>query len=812
MNDVRHAIRNLFRTPGVVLAIILTLGLGIGVNASVFSLYKAVMLDSLFFGESENVVRLEQKIETLGPAEFPFSAKEVADYREMSESLIAVEEGHSMSFTLLGLDQPYRVQTDVVSAGFFDMLEVKPLLGRTFRPGEDAADAAPTILLSHRFWQEKTGGDPGIVGQSLVMNSKSHEVIGVLPPGMDIGGSDAYITTPHCPTRSSDMMMQDRDMRMMAVFARKRADVSMEALHTELDVIAKQLAAQYPESYADASRYTVRARRVQDDFSAPFQQTGLLLMLVSALILFAALANVSNLTLARTARRESELNVRAALGASRTRLARLLFIEHAVLGLLGGIAGVGFALLTTELLATFAVRLNPLAANADVDTGVLVYALLVSLGVGILAGLLPVLGLRKDSQPINTQLGTRAVAGSSKGSRTRDGLVVLQIAVTLVVLTASLMMLRSLAQLNSVQPGFTMDNVVSARITLNPARYPDAAARLAFADRLREKMEGIPGITHTGFASLMPMESDDTFNATRLALPDAPNRDPSSLPISDYRVADEGYFDALQIRLLSGRGFEHRDNANSPPVAIVNRSLAEALWPGESALGKRIRPETAMFIDGDAVTYEIVGLVEDVRQYGPRDAEGPAIYTSLRQTGFFGRVLLRTRGDANQVKNALANAVRELDPQQPVDRILTMVEIRSVAVESTQLLTLLLNIFAALVLVISVVGIGGLIIYNVTQRLREFSIRLAVGAQPADLYRLLLRYSTLLIATGSVVGLLGALLIGRALQGYLFDVGAADPISIAIAVALLFIIGTAAVLIPARRLGKLQPADVLADQ
>jgi len=812
MNDLRHAFRNLVRTPGAVLAIVLTLGLGIGVNASVFSLYKAVLLDSLFFGESEHVVRFEQYIDTARPTALPFSATEVADYRAMSETLTAVEELHTMSFTLLGLDQPYRVQTDVVSAGFFDMLGVRPLLGRTFRPGEDAPDAAPTILLNHRFWKEKTGGDPNIIGRSLVMNDKAHEVIGVLPADMDIDTSDIFITTPHCPTRSSDAMAENRDMRMMAMFARKRPDVSMTELRAELDTIANRLAAQYPESYPDGGRHRVSAEKLQDEIAEPFRQTGLLLLLVSGLILAAALANVSNLTLARTARRESELSVRAALGATRGRLARLLFVEHALLGLLGGVAGIGFAVLTTQLLAQFAVRLNPLAARAEVDTGVLAYALLVSLAVGILAGLLPVLGLRKSAQPVSAQLGARAVTASAASSRARDGMVIVQIALTLVVLTASLMMLRSLAQLNSVQPGFTMENVVSGRISLNPARYPDAPARLAFAERLRERLEAVPGVTHVGFASLMPMESNAPFNTTRISLPDSPNRDPGALPLVDYRVADEAYFDTMSIRLLGGRNFEARDDAEALPVAIVNRALATELWPGENAVGRRIQPDNSMFIDGRDVAYEIVGIVDDVRQYGPRQAEGPALYMPFRQTGFVGRIVLRTRGDTGHIKNALRAALRELDPQQPIDRVLTMVEIKAVAIESTELLTLLLNIFAGLVLAIAVVGIGGLIAFNVTQRIREFSIRLAVGAQPADLYQLLLRYSTLLLAIGSAAGLAGALVIGRGLQEYLFDVRPADPLSIGLAVLLLFVIGSIAVIIPAMRLRKLQPAEILAEQ
>lgn len=811
MNDLRNAFRNLFRTPGAVLAIVLTLGLGIGVNASVFSLYKAVMLDSLFFGESEHIVRLEQYIDTVRPTGLSFSAKEVADYREMSESLLAVEELHTMSFTLLGLEQPYRVQTDVVSAGFFDMLEIQPLLGRTFRPGEDAPDAAPTIVLNHRFWKEKTGADPDIIGRSLVMNSKAHEVIGVLPPDMDIDDSDVFVTTPHCPTRSSAAMTEDRDMRMMAVIARKRPEVSMAALHAELDTIANRLAATYPASYPEGSRYRVKAVQLQEAFSGPFRQTGLLLMLVSGLILAAALANVSSLTLARTARRESEFAIRAALGAPRLRLARMLVVEHALLGLLGGAAGIAFAIVTTEMLARFAASLNPLAARAEVDTGVMLYALLVSLLVGILAGVLPVLGLRRNTGASSTQIGGRTTTASAGTSRSRNALVIVQIALTLIVMTASLMMLRSLAQLNSVQPGFTMENVVSGRINLNPARYPDDTSRIAFAERLRRELESVPGVAQVGFASLMPMESDERFNTSRITLPDAPNRDPASLPLVDYRVADEAYFETLKIRLLDGRLFESRDDTESPPVAIINRALATELWPGENAvvhaIGQRIQPEGSE-LDG----YEIVGVVDDVRQYGPRRAEGPALYVPFRQAGFFGRVVMRTRGEAGQVKNALRDALRRLDPEQPIDRVLTMVEIRSVAIESTELLALLLNIFAALVLAISVVGLGGLIAFNVTQRVREFSIRLAVGAQPADLYRMLLRYSTTLLALGSAVGLIGALVIGRTLQEYLFGVSPADPVSIALAVLLLFVIGSIAVILPARRLRRLQPAAVLTEQ
>lgn len=812
MNDFQTAFRNLTRTPGAVIAIVLILGLGIGVNVSVFGLYKAVMMDSLFFGASEDLVLLEQRIDTEGSYGLPFSVQEIADYRSMSKSLVAVEELHDMSFTLLGLDEPHRVQTDVVSAGFFDMLDIELLLGRAFQPGEDAPDSAPTIVLSHRFWKEAAGADPDIIGRSLVMNGKAHEVIGVLSPNMDIDTTDAYITTPHCPTRSSEMMIGNRDMRMMTVLARKQPGVSMAQVRAELGTIADRLAVEYPETYPGGGRYTVRAEPLHDVVSGSFRNTGLLLMLVSGLILLAALANVSNLTLARAARMENELSIRAALGASRARLARLLIVEHALLGLAGGAAGIAFAVLTTRLLAQFATRLNPLAARATVDVEVLAYAVLLSLIVGVIAGVLPVMRLGRNARPLRAQMGARGATASVRSRRTRDGLIVVQIALTLIVLTASLMMLRSLANLNSVQPGFTVENLLSARVTLNPARYPDASARIAFADRLLQRLLATPGVTHAGLASIMPMESTETFQSTRITLPDQPNRDSGALPVVDYRIVDEHYFELMGIRLLRGRGIERRDDADSPPVALVNRMLANLLWPGEDPVGKRIQPEQSLYYGGDAATYEIIGVADDVRQYGPRQPEGPALYVPVRQTGFFGRIVLRGHGDANVLRNAMRTALHDVDPQQPADLVMTMMEIQSVALQSTELLALLLNIFAALVLAIAIVGLGGLIAFNVTQRLREFSIRLAVGAQYRDLYRLVLRYSTLLLALGAAAGLAGALLIGRGLQGYLYGVAPLDPVSIALSVVLLFVVGNLAVLLPARRIGKLQPAEVLMEQ
>lgn len=809
MNDLRYALRNLVRTPGTVFAIILILGLGIGVNASVFSLYKAVLIDALFFPESEQLFRLTQRVDA---NEMPFSVKEIADYRSMSESLAAVEEIHSMSFTLLGLDQPYRVQTDVVSAGFFNMLEVKPLLGRTFRAGEDTADAAPVIVLSHAFWKDKTGSDENIIGRSLVMNHKAHEVIGVLPPEMDFASTDAYVTTPHCPARAGAAMMNDRDMRMMAVFVRKKADASMPQVTAELDTIAARLAAAYPESYPEGGRYTVHATPLHEAVAGNFRKTGLLLVLVSGLILLAALANVSNLTLSRSARRENEFSVRAALGASRGRLARLLFVEHALLGLLGGAVGVAFAAMTTRLLAEFATRFHPLAARSTVDMEVLAYAVLLSLAVGIAAGLLPVLRLRRGADPVTAPSNARGATESTRSRRTRDSLIVVQIALTLVVLTASLMMLRSLAHLNDVQPGFSMDNVITARINLNPARYPEPADRIAFADRLLERLQTVPGVTHTGVTSLVPMESDDAFTYTRIALPDEPNRDASTLPPVDYRIVDDGYFETMNIRLLFGRGIEMRDDVGMPGVAVINRTLANLLWPNENPIGKRITPSNSMTMDGTTDTLEIVGVVDDIHQYGPREGEGPALYASFRQTGIFGRIVVRGNGEPGMIKQALRDAVRNVDPQQPVDRILSMIEVKAITIASTELLTLLLNIFAGLVLAIAIVGLGGLIAFNVTQRLREFSIRLAVGANHRNLYLLVLRYSTALLLAGVATGLAGALIIGRGLQQYLFEVQPLDPASIALSVGLLFVVGSLAVLAPASRLRKLQPAEILTEQ
>jgi putative ABC transport system permease protein len=811
MNDIALALRSLARTPGAVLAIVVILGLGIGVNTSVFSLYKAVLLDSLFFGESDNVLLLQQHLDA-DHMTAPFSATEIADLRAVSTTLEFVEEEHNMSFTLLGLDQPWRVQTDVVSAGYFDLLGIEPLLGRTFRPDEDEPDSAPTILLSHRFWQEKTGGDPHIVGRSLVMNAKSHEVIGVLPPEMDVANTDAWVTTPHCPTRSSESFRTNREMRMMAVFARKRPDVTMQQVRAELATIARRFVATHPESYPDDGSYGIQADRLQDVISAPFQQTGLLLMLVSTLILIAALANVSNLTLARVGRREGELAVRSALGASRSRLARLLFTEHVLLGVLGGTVGIAFAALTTGLLAEFATRFNPLAALAGVDLEVLGYALLLSLVVGVVAGMLPVLGLGSTRNALQSH-APRSATSSRTTLRSRNTLTAVQIALTLVVLSASLMMLRSLDALNKVRPGFAIDQIVTARINLNPARYPGADEAIGFADRLIARLQQQPGITHVGLASAMPMESEERFHDTRITLPDEPNRGADTLPLIDFRTADEGYFATMDIRLVDGRGIERRDDLQSSPVAVANRALAEALWPHGSAIGKRVTPQNSIFAgDEGSPSFEIVGVVDNVRQYGPREKDRPALYVPVRQAGYFGRVALRGTAGAASLKQSIGQAVRELDPEQPVDRVLSTAEIRDVTIEATALLTLLLNIFAALVLAISVVGLGGLVAFNVGERLREFSIRLAVGAGLADLYRLVLRYALVLLAAGVAGGLAGALVIGRGLRGYLYNVEPSDPFSIAAAVALLSLTGLAAVLIPARRLKKLQPAEVLTEQ
>ncbi len=802
LQDVRYGLRSLRRNPGFSAVVVITLALGIGANTAVFSVVRGVLLRPLPYARGEEVVALHQSAPRAGVDDLGFSVKEVQDYRGMSHTLEDVVEYHSMSFTLLGGSEPQRVRTGVVSARFFDLLGVKPLLGRTFRDGEDALGAEPVLVLSHSYWQQKLGGDATVVGRTFEMNDRVHTVVGVLPPLPGYPDeNDVYMPASACPFRSRPSTMENREARMLAAFARVKPGVPLAQAQADLAAIVARLREQYPDAYPkDADPRTV-ASPVHEEMVRQARPTFLVLLGTVALVLLIACANVANLSLARLSDRSRELAVRAALGAGRRRLLRQLLTESTILALAGGAFGLLLAALTLEALTGFAARFTPRAGEVRIDGAVLLFSFLVTMLTGLLVGTLP--GLPAFERLSRTLAGEgRMTAGRSR-QRLRSALVVSQLALSFMLLIGAALMLRSFAKLQQVDAGFRTENVLTMRLDLNWSKYTtesrtDPQRVLKMIEPLWERVRAMPGVVTTGTAWTFPLNS--TWRNDGTFLVEGRGNDGPPLPRGEFLGASPDYFDAIGVPLLRGRAFDGHDRGEADGVALVSKGLARRNWSDADPIGRRIS------LDRGKTWRTVVGVVGDVRQTGlDREPKDSVYLPFLQFPGFSFTLFVRTLNDPRTMAEKVRAEVRSLDPEAAVSNVRTLEEIRHDALSSPRLTTVLLGLFAALALAISAAGLAGVIAYAVSQRTQEIGIRMALGAEPGRVLAMLLGQGMGSVAIGLGLGLLGALGLSRLISGLLFGVEPTDPLCFAGSAAVLLVVALAACFLPARRATVIDP-------
>lgn len=793
--DLRFGLRKLLKTPGSTLVIVLTLALGIGASTTIFSVVHGVLLSPLPYVDGGELLRLRQRAPLAGVDDMRFSVKEIRDYREQNHTLDAVVEYHSMSFTLLGGEEPYRVQTGVVSTEFFDVLGVAALHGRAFLPGEDTPTADPVMVLSYDFWQTLTGGDPAVVGQTYEMNDRVHTVVGVLPPvTLYPGRDDVYVPTSACPFRSSERMIEGRDLRMMSVLGRKKDDVPLASVRADLATIAARLARSYPDSYSERAGYEMTAVPALEDLTKNARAALWILLGVTGLVLLIVAANVANLVLARLVHRERELAVRAALGAGRGRLSVQLLTESLLLSLAGGALGLVVAFRGLDLLMGYAANFTPRAGEVGIDAAVLAFTLAVSLLTGIGFGTVPaLLGARSVNDALRD--GSHASAGRGR-QRLKGLLLVAQVGLACVLLIGAGLMLRSLDQLLRVDPGYDPENVLSATLSLPFSRYTDGAARFAFYDRLLRRLDGHPGVVAAAMTRTTPM-TGGPMNVT-FEIENRPLEDDAPRPAMDYRTVTPDYFRLLGVPLLAGRLFGDGDGAEAPPVAIVNRALARRYWEGDP-IGQRVSA------DGGETWATIVGLVGDVKQYGLTEEAPEALYAPFAQSPIGNQILVRTTADPLPMTADLRDLVRELDPDQPIAYVRTLEQVRLDSIGRERLITVLLSLFAGLALVVTATGIAALAAFSVSQRTQEIGIRMALGARRRSVVALVMGQGLALVAVGLAAGLAAAVFLSRLLADQLFGVTSTDPWTYGAVALGLALVAAAACLVPARRATAIDP-------
>jgi predicted permease len=796
--DIRYGLRNLRRNPGFALVVIATTALGIGANTAIFSVVNGVLLRPLPYANGDRVVVLRQQQPLANVDDTGFSVHEIEDYREQARSLDAVVEFHNMWFILLGRPEPERVATGVVSWNYFDVFGVQPLFGRTFQAADEKPGAPAVLILSNKYWQRSFGGDPSVVGRIFRMNDRPHQVVGILPPvpqyPLDL---DVYMPTTACPFRSRPAFIENRSARMMQAFGRLKPGITIEKARADLEVVAAGVQSAHPDVYRASDGYQMAAVPLGEEVTRAFKPTLLVLLGTAGFVLLIVCASVANLTLARMVRREREIAIRSALGASRLRIIRQLLTESTLLALIGGALGIALAAWGVDLLVAYAERFTVRTTEIHIDRMVLLYTFALSLVTGIVFGSVPALGGPLGIAP--------AIRDGGRATQNRQGirstLIVIQVAASFMLLIGAGLTLRTLVNLQRVNPGFKTDSLLTMRIDLNFSKYKGDQIT-AFWERLEDRLRAIPGVTAVAGGGTFPLNDQGPFSGPlQIEGRDLPPNTPR--PQVDFHLATPDYFATIGQPLLSGRTFTRSDRGQTEQrVVIINKTMARHYWPNEDPVGKRIN-------GGGPTWFTIVGVVSDTLQRLNEPAHDE-VYRPMLQVGQLSTTwLVRTTIDPKTMERRVREAVRGVDPEQPVDHFRTMAEVRSAWMESPKLTALLLGLFALLALVITAAGIAGVVAFSVNQRTQEFGIRMALGAQRASVLSMVLRQGVTLVLVGLAIGMAGALVLTRVLTTLLFGVEPTDALTFLAVSMVLVAVAAAACLIPARRAASVDPMVAL---
>jgi predicted permease len=802
--DLRFAARNLRKYPSYTAVVLLTLALGIGANTAIFSVVQAVLMRPLPYANGDRLVEVRQQATKSGVANAGVSVKEIRDYAAQTESLDAVVEYHQMSFNLLGRGEASRVQTGVVSAAFFDVLGVTPLLGRTFRADDDSKNAPAVLVLSYAYWKSALGGDPNVIGRTFEMNDRVHTVIGVLPPIPQFPQAsppdDVFMPPSACPFRSNPQTIENRTARMLTAIGRLKPGMTLERARNDLAVVNNRLGTEYPEAYDAAhTGFTASALSVHDELTRQARPILLVLLATTGFVLLLVAANIANLALARVIGRERELALRSALGAGRGRIARQLLTESTLLAVAGGALGLLVGWLVRDLLVAFTARFTPRAEEIAIDGTVLAFTAGVSVFTGLLFGLLPAFTRRTAASVKDA--GQRTVGSGRLGAR--NALIVAQVAISFTLLVGAGLLVRSFIKLQQVDAGFRTDRVLTALVSLDFVKYSTPVARRAFYRAVMDKVAAEPGLESAAFGITVPLDQAAPFLTGFVVEGHAPG-DRRAQPQVDFKFASPDYFKTIGMTVLNGRAFTPADDAEAPPVAIVNLSMARHNFPDLDPVGRRIS------LDNGRTWMTIVGVVNDTHDYGMAEKSTDELYRSFAQTApLNASLLVRTAADPNAFARQIPADVHAIDPRQPVSQIRTLESIRSHSLAPPRLTALLVTLFAGVALVITAAGIAGVVSFSVNQRTTEIGVRMALGAPRSSVVRMIVRQGLTPVTIGLASGLAVALMMTRAVARLLFAVEPTDPITYAAVIAVLAAVAALACLAPARRAAAIDPMRAL---
>ena len=794
VQDLRYAVRVMAKRPGFTIIAAVTLALGIGANTAIFSAVNAVLLKPLPFPESEQLLDLSETFKPDGYGSV--SVPTLDDWKNQNTVFAGISAYSFTSFNLEGGDTPQRISGMRVSANFFDVVGVKPALGRGFISGEDVAGSEQVVVLGDDLWRRNFGANPGIVNQTIPLNGQKYTVVGVMPREM----SALYRTVQMwSPLVFSDAERRDRGDHKFLVIGRLKSGVTLAQAREQMNTIAQRLEAQYQNGRG------IRLTQIEELWVANVRSPLLMMMVAVGFVLLIACTNVANLLLARATVRRREISIRVALGAGRGRLIQQFLTEGLLLSLLGGALGIALGWWTMNVLGKIAFPFLPRSQEIGIDARVLLFTLAVSILTSVIFGLIPSLQAGKTDVQETLKEGGNTMSAGVVGGWLRPMLVVVEIAAAVVLLIGAGLMIRSVMRIREVEPGLQAQNLLTAKISLPREKYKDAESAIRFYQQVLERVGHLPGVQSVGLISHLPIEEmgyNDNVTVEGKTYP------PNEGPLVEYRVASDDYFQAANIPLVRGRVFSKQDGDNTQPVVVINETMAKQIWPGEDPLGKRV---------GDTNKVTVIGVVGDVKNYGLLHkpvAEMYAPYTLAKiwpEMRWNMRLLVRSTLD-DSIAAAVRREVQVVDPGQPLYAVQSMNVVIENTVKDKSLNTTLLTVFAGVSLLLAVIGVYGVMSYTVAQHTREIGIRMALGAQSRSILKLVVGRGLVLVTAGIVIGVLASFGLTRFIENMLFGVTPTDPLTFVMIVALLGFVALLACLIPAQRAMRVDPIVVLRHQ
>jgi putative ABC transport system permease protein len=810
LQDLKVALRSLTRVKGLAITVILTLALGIGANAAIFSVVRGVLLRPLVNRDESRLIYIRQSAPGINAENTTFSVPEIQDLRGRLKTISAIGDFSTIGFTLVGLGEPRVVRAGVVGGAYFDVMGLRPVMGRLLNANDDVPNAAGAAVLTYRFWSTGLKSDPTVLGKTIRLGARSATIVGVLEPSVPYPSETELIanvvTSAH---HLSATMVTGREHRMTELFGRLAPGASLDAARAELKAVHGAIVKEHPETYSVRSNFSINAVLLRDQITARAQTVLWVLLAASALIFVIACSNVANLILARTVRRESELAIRAALGASSSALRRTLLAESLILCTTGAALGVLVARPMVGVLSKYAARFSVRALDLTLDSSLLWVGVGLALTASVLLAFVPRLPSSDATHGIGLTSGSVRVAGGT--NRRLRVFAVTQIAASFMLLAGAGMLIRTLMALQTSNPGFETRSVLAVNVPLTSYGRTQEQQRAFYRD-IQRQIAPLPGVQHVAVGSSVPWRDAGNFGpGFQFSVEGRAKENGEDDPRSKFRSVSPGFFAALGIPIVVGRDFEDSDRDGTEKVVIVSQSLAQRMFPNQDAVNRHLMwtDPVMRFIGINTAPRRIVGVVADIDDENVSPSPTMLVYHPFEQEIGGGRLFVHTKSDPYALVPTITRIVRDLATDQPVERAATLEDVRAEVLTPDRLNAIVFGGFAAVALAISVVGVAGVLAFSVSGRIREFGIRMAIGSQPSRVLAGVLREGAWMAALGVVVGAAGGYALSRVVASFVQDVRLPGTFPVLAAATILLVAAIVASLLPAARAARVDVMQAL---